>query len=255
MFTHLRYRTHIPRYRLRTLLLAVLVVAVLIRVGQWAWPKYVLYRQGREYAELQATKQPFIELQREQLERDRRETPQVVTLAVDYIRPIPDDFAVLVRRGNTFGCFIPRKQGQQGLSVEYDWYYRTDGMGRFAADDPNVHTGGSSTGPGWIGLDTRTIKFGPFELEWNGGTGWGYVYYHSRTFKESKSGVREQLPLQAEHLRICTTDVKSVELLDARDAKWIYRAYNGDEGVPGNVDISPQHEAIEQRDQKTVNEY
>jgi hypothetical protein len=58
---------------------------------------------------------------------------------------VPDDFAILVRQANTFGCFIPRNQ--KGESVEYDWYYRTDGLGRFDTSDPKVQSGHGFAGP------------------------------------------------------------------------------------------------------------
>jgi hypothetical protein len=245
-----RFRALVPRFRLRTLLLAVLVVAVLIRVGLWGWPRYVLYRQGREYAELQATKQAFVESLR------MRRSSNLPSASLDDSRPVPDGFIILVRRGDTFGCFIPRNQGAKGESLEYDWYYRSDGKGSLNPDDPNVHSGHAFAGPYVLGAGLVRVTFGPFDMELSGSDpGWGYVYYQHRNSAKKSDGTRDYETLSDDHLRFCSTDAKSVVLVDARDARWIYRAYNGDEGVPGNVDISPQHEAIEQRDQKTVNEY
>jgi hypothetical protein len=173
--------------------------------------------------------------------------PGIVSMAVDDMRPIPDDFVILVRRGNIFGCFIPRNQGKKGESLEYDWYFRTDGLGRFSPDDPQVQSGHSFAGP-YPQVSPVRIKFGPFEIDWSGTMNWGYLYYNSPIFKVQKVTewsdetpilVREMQQIKSDHLRICTTNVKSIKLLDARDARWIYIALPGEEGVPGNIDLGP----------------
>ena len=62
---HFRLTALVPRFSLRTLLLVVLVIAVLIALCPVAWRKFIIYRDGREYAALQVTKESFIQEARE----------------------------------------------------------------------------------------------------------------------------------------------------------------------------------------------
>lgn len=202
----------VPRFRLRTLLFGVLLASVLIRAGQWAWPRYLQFRAGREYVALQATKDSEVLANHEFLKRGRLEHPGMISRASDRSRPVPDNFVVLVRRGNVYGCFIPRNQHKSSEALEYDWFYRTDGQGHFNTSDPNVKSGHSSTGP-YIRGDLVQIKFGPFAVEWSGGgPGWGYLYHD---LNDSAKG----------RLEICSTNLKTIELLDAADSRWGYHSY------------------------------
>src|SRR5262245_20395213 len=103
-----RFRLRAPRFSLRALLVAVLLIAVAIPVGQCAWRRYVIYRDAQRYAALRAAR--------------TWNTGGSGSSAIDDSRGVPDDYIILVRTGNTFGCFIPRKQNQRGESTEYDWY-------------------------------------------------------------------------------------------------------------------------------------
>jgi hypothetical protein len=101
----------------------VLLIGVAIPVGQRAWRRYVLYRDARQYAAMRSA---------------RNWQLGSPGSSIDGGRGIPEDYVILVRRGNTFGCFIPRKQMQRGESIEYDWYYREGGGGKFDLGDPSV---------------------------------------------------------------------------------------------------------------------
>lgn len=201
----------VPRFGLRALLLAVVLVAVFVQLGQLGWRQFVRYQEAHEYATKQATK---------------KWSGSDASLAIDDSRGVPDDFVILVRRGNEFGCFIPRNQYKKGESLEYDWYYRTDGLGRFDPDDPKVRSGHSFAGPYVQGSGGVVIKFGRFEIPWSGnGPGWGFVYFDYNPPDRKSPDI----------LRICATDVKSLDYLDARQKKWIYKAFPGDEGISGNT--------------------
>jgi hypothetical protein len=202
----------LPRFGLRSLLLAVVIVAVLVQVVPLVWRRYVAYRHAREYATMQAAKKWPI---------SSRES-----FAIDQGRGIPDDYVILVRRGDLFGCFIPRNQFKKGESVEIEWYFRGDGVGYFNSDDPNVHSGRSFVGPYIPGIgQSLAIKFGPFEIPWSGNErGWGFIYYDYNPPDRAAADI----------LRISATDVKTLEYLDARDPKWIYKAYPGDQGLAGD---------------------
>ena len=209
----------VPRFRLRTLLLAILVIAVLIPTVQTAWRRYVIARDSREYAERQADEDAYVE---------RELARNGTSSSVDRGRPIPDGFVVLVRQGNTFGCFIPDEQGQKGESLKYAWWYREDGSGRFDAGEPSVQPGEAFAGPYVSGGDLVRVEFGPFSIKWSGHeTGWGFLYY------EYVNNLAEG----EEPVRICTTNRRSVRYLDARSGDWIYRAERGDEGVRGDEAI------------------
>jgi len=207
------------RFSLRGLLIAVAVAAVAVQLGQIGWRRYVLYGETRQYARLQASKKwPVASLQ---------------SFVIDKGRGVPDDYVVLVRSGNTFGCFIPRNQNKKGESTEYDWYYRTDGLGKFSADDPKVQSGHSFTGLYQPEVESLLINFGPFEIPWSGGgAGWGFVYYDYNPDPPDRSG--------ADVLRICSTDMKTLTYLDARDPRWVYKSHRQDVGLPGDKDaITP----------------
>jgi hypothetical protein len=219
-------RRLLPRFSLRALLLGVFVVAVLIQIGGFAWRKFIRYREAREYHVLQAPKSSMVEANLRAAANGSHKSS-----AIDYGRPIPDGFVILVRRGNLFGCFIPRKQHQRGESLEYDWYYRTDGLGRFDTDQSSVKHGHSFAGPYKPGSGQLvTIKFGPFAVEWSGhGPDWGFLYYDDDICVD---------PVPTDQLRICATNHKSVEFLDGKSNEWIYKAYLVDPGVPGNIDCN-----------------
>ena len=161
----MRFRGLVPRYSLRTLLVGMALTAALIPIVQLGWP--ILSAIARP-ANTPASKLCGNGLL------------LLVSLSVtDDGRGVPDDFVILVRRGNTFGCFIPRNQYKKGESVEYDWYYRTDGLGRFRSDDPQVQSGHGFAGPYVSGSgQSVVIAFGPFKIPWSGsGAGRGFVYY------------------------------------------------------------------------------
>ena len=215
------FRAPTPRFSLRALLTGVALAAVLVQLGQLGWHRFVRYCEGRQYASLQASKNWPIE---------SRES-----FVIDEGRGTPDDFVILVRRGDTFGCFIPRNQFKKGESVEYEWYYRTDGLGRFSANDPQVQSGRGFAGPYISGSgQSLHITFGPFSIPWSGnGAGWGFVYFDYNPVPADRSA--------PDVLRICSTDIKSLNLIDARDAHWLYKSHRGDPGLPGDKSAVPPH--------------
>ena len=72
-----------------------------------------------------------------------------------------------------------------------------------------------------------TVDFGPFSIPWSGhGPGWGFLYYDYRV----DHGLEKVVA-------ICATDRKSVEYLDAQDGRWLYKAYPGHAGIPGDVAV------------------
>ena len=89
-----RFLSLVPRYNLRTLLIAVLLLAVLFEVIKLGWPRVVQFFEARQYASLQATKDDFVAKQRQ--EQEALGNP---SFAVDDGRPIPDGFVILVRVG------------------------------------------------------------------------------------------------------------------------------------------------------------
>jgi hypothetical protein len=203
-----------PRYSLRTLLILIALSSLAVHFGPPLWQRYVRYTQARQYASLQATKDwpPG--------------SPK--SFAIDDGRGIPDDFVILVRRGDTFGCFIPHNQCQKGESVEYEWFYRTDGGGRLTAHDEHVESGHGFAGPYVTGSgQSLSITFGPFSIPWSGhGKGWGFAYYDYNPVPRDRSA--------PDVLRICSTKIKNPSLLDARDARWLYKSCREDAGLPGN---------------------
>ena len=204
----------IPRFSVRTLLIGVAVAAVLVHLGQLGWQRFVRYAEAREYAGLHAAKKwPIAGLD---------------SFVIDEGRGVPDDFVILVRSGDTFGCFIPRNQFKKGESVEYEWHYRTDGHGRFGPNEAQVQSGHGFAGPYVSGSgQSLTITFGPFSIPWSGhGSGWGFVYFDYNPVPRDRSG--------PDVLRICSTDIKSLHLIDARDARWVYKSHREDTGLPGD---------------------
>jgi hypothetical protein len=208
------FRVPMPRYSVRTLLIGVTLAAVLIHLGQLGWHRFIRYAEARQYSSLHAAKKwPIASLD---------------SFVIDNGRGVPDDYVILVRRADTFGCFVPRNQFQKGESVEYEWYYRTDGLGRFSANDPQLQSGRGFAGPYVPGSgQSLTITFGPFSIPWSGnGPGWGFVYFDYNPVPRDRSA--------PDVLRICSTDVKSLNLIDARDARWLYKSHRDDHGLHGD---------------------
>ena len=103
-----------PRFSLRTLMILVVVVAIAIPATREVWRRFVLSRDVADHSAMMATKADII--------ADQVARSSSKSFAIDQGRPIPDDFVVLVRKGNVFGCFVPRKQHRTTESLEYDWY-------------------------------------------------------------------------------------------------------------------------------------
>lgn len=139
--------------------------------------------------------------------------------------PVADGEIVLVRQGNLFGAFIPIEQnGRHRGTVTYRWYYRTDGLGVFDESDERV-----VTGSGTLSGHFPTIEFGPFSIQWSHSTtGWGWV----------SSGHSDVAP---DDVRFCLTRLRSIEGIDARDERYLYRLSDDDVGVSGNEAINFQH--------------
>ena len=69
------------------------------------------------------------------------------------------------------------------------------------------------------------INFAEFNIGWSGNeTGWGFIYYPYNVKDRTAPDI----------IRICATDQKTLEYIDGRDAKWVYKGYPGDTGIRGN---------------------
>ena len=134
---------------------------------------------------------------------------------------VPNGVVVLVRKGDTYGAFILRRQtlpiihsekNVQMESVEYQWCYRSDGNSIL---DPDCESTKSGRGSG------RKIEFGPFGIKWSiANKGLGYLYYGNIPY----GLLRDGNVLLFEPKSICVTSEKEMKGIDASDKKWIYRA-------------------------------
>lgn len=141
---------------------------------------------------------------------------------------------VLLRKGSTLGAFIADEQGTdrtQGIRhVQYRWWYRTDGSGRFDEEDTNLHSG-AGRAEGTIWLQNKPVKpkdvfvkFGPFKFEWSRAKDeWGWVYYDLEKYDDSPN-------------QFCFTDRTDVAGLDALDPQWRYRRSATDPGWTAEED-------------------
>ena len=133
-----------------------------------------------------------------------------VSIAVG--EPIPNGKVVLVRLGDSYGAFILTNQFLNPERMEFTWYLRTDGKSVFDAQDPSV-TKGSGSG--------SKIRFGPFNVSWSGaGDGQGWICY--RHFAGEA--------IASNSVRICVTDLGTINTINASDPKWIYKGSPADTG-------------------------
>jgi hypothetical protein len=126
--------------------------------------------------------------------------------------PVSDGEIVLVKQGATYGAFTLRNQrADPKETVEYDWYYRTDGKGTFrSAESGTFHSGKGEGSP---------IEFGPLSLRWSGyRPGMGFIYY------SLPSGP----PAGPDDLWICVTGEIDIEAIDASDSRWVFTASPSD---------------------------
>jgi hypothetical protein len=125
---------------------------------------------------------------------------------------IPNGKVVLVRLGDSYGAFILTNQFLNPERMEFTWYLRTDGKSVFDAQDPAVSKG--------MGSGSK-IRFGPFNVSWSGaGNGQGWIYY--RHFAGDA--------IASNSVRICVTDLGTVNTINASDPKWIYKGSPADTG-------------------------
>lgn len=130
---------------------------------------------------------------------------------------LSDGSLVLVKQDNIYGAFILKEQTIIPEKVNYQWWYRKDGIGRLDENSPEVISG---IGEYDVKKNPRTkISFGPFLVGWSGSAkGIGFIYY------ELNSGGK---PLPSTTL-ISVTDKTSIKGVDAADPKWHYGASPSD---------------------------
>jgi hypothetical protein len=88
---------------------------------------------------------------------------------------LEDGDVVLLRKGGTYGGLVVKAQRHAPEEMEFDWSYREDGNGKVFANDAALQSGSSLTGKPASEIN---IHFGPFELQWSGGShGFGWFYY------------------------------------------------------------------------------
>lgn len=128
--------------------------------------------------------------------------------------PVESGVVVLVRVAGDYGAFVLRNQREGPPEVtDYDFYYRDDGGTSLDPSDPAVERGSVET--------KRVVEFGPFRIRWSiARANLGWLYY----------SVLPGDPMPANGVRICVTESRNMEGLDAGDERWVYRAFRGDPG-------------------------
>jgi len=136
--------------------------------------------------------------------------------------PVSDGVVVLAKRGKSYGALIPRKQRLLPDSLEYEWYYRSDGKGTFRLQERGSFRQGVGRGIPDRSKPGLAIRFGPFFIGWSGHTdGEGFLYY------DRCAGER----VSPDDLRLCVTKETDIQRIDATDPKWLYKASPVDPGV------------------------
>jgi len=136
-------------------------------------------------------------------------------------KPVAIGQVVLVRIGNTYGAFRPLTDLQvadpeNGFATEkgkYEWRCRGDGGGVLDDTHPGVMSG-TTTG--------AAVSFGPFHVAWSSAGPAGVWLYYRRYPGEK---------IQNDDARICPTELKEFEGLDATATHWVYKASLSDTGV------------------------
>jgi hypothetical protein len=96
--------------------------------------------------------------------------------------------------------------------MSFMWCFRSDGKGILDPKDPAITKG--------LGSGSR-IRFGPFDVNWSSNSnGWGWIYY--KHFPGDS--IAPTSP------RICITDLRVLDNVDAADAKWTYKGSPSDPG-------------------------
>lgn len=120
----------------------------------------------------------------------------------EYPSSVSDGVVVLVRHAGVYGAFILTQQQSKPVQARYQWWYRTDGHGRFD-ESTNVLTGILDTGIRENGMPVA-IEFGPFVVPWSlSAPGMGWIYFNDET-------------------ELCLTTNRSIQDLDATDPRWSY---------------------------------
>jgi hypothetical protein len=161
------------------------------------------------------------------------------------IAPVPNGTIVLLKKGNTYGAFVPYNQQPsigvlpgrslppptpfrlakppKPLRLEYAWYYRSDGKGTFRGAERGRFDSGYAKKPKQKELPPwYLIGFGPFSVGWEGvAEGYGWLYYPR--FSNQKVMPGDQL--------MCVTKETDISKINATDPKWIYKGSPTDLGI------------------------
>lgn len=134
---------------------------------------------------------------------------------------------ILLRKGSrNYGVLIPLAfQGDDFETISYRWYYRTDGKGTFKRSDAARYKSGTGVVKYEGEFPWYTGRFGPFELGWSGrGNKSGWIYYPRLDERKASS----------DKVRICITEEKNLEKINATDRKWVYKGSVDDLGIRAN---------------------
>jgi hypothetical protein len=212
----------IPRFSLRTLLAVTALCATFLYLIILGWSSY------RRHAEDVSV------MKMDERIKDRGERGSEV---------VRNGQVVLVQKGKALGAFVTEGYGvHNGKDVlQYRWYYRADGQGRFDAADANVFSGTSIATRGAPTRDRRIgdifITFGPFEIKWGrvNKKHWGWVSYN----REST-------------MRLCITDESRLDRLNALDPAWRYKLTGYDRGAAAADLVSLNWQKVTQSDSPFV---
>jgi hypothetical protein len=119
--------------------------------------------------------------------------------------PVADGHVVLLRRSNEVAAVILQNQRLTPEQLDFSWYYRADGKGKFPAGDSAVSSG--------IVSNASKISFATFSVDWSinsNGMGWVYFSVAPTEFK-------------AADYVMCVTTETNVTSIDAIDSGWKYR--------------------------------
>lgn len=119
---------------------------------------------------------------------------------------LPDGTVVLVKDATGYGAFVLRNQWPaNGETVDYEWFFRTNGTGRFSPGEDGLQQG--------VVTNAQGIRFGPFNVSWSGSTrGLGWLYYPL----DQHGGGRAAW-------QMCVTTETNASVIRPDDPKWKYR--------------------------------
>jgi hypothetical protein len=124
--------------------------------------------------------------------------------------PVADGHIVLLRRSNEVAVVILQNQRLTPERMDFSWYYRADGKGKFPAGDPAVSSGTVT--------NASKISFATISVDWSiNSNGMGWVYFSVGPTEFGKA---------ADYV-MCVTAETNVTSIDAIDSRWKFRGRPG----------------------------